>query len=70
MFCWCLLTGVRPKSDFLLADPLLLVEVGVELVRQCVLQGLLGAKPLIPQDIGTALVEEQYRKSLNTGAKK
>ena len=41
------MTGVRPKSDF--AEPLLLLEIGLELVRQIVLQYIVRIEPLVPQ---------------------
>ena len=54
------MTGVRPKSDF--AQPLLLLDITLELLRQIFLQYVWGAKPLVPQDIGVQMVDEQAKK--------
>lgn len=56
------MTGVRPKSDFL--QPLLVVDICLEFVRQFVIQNVLRYPPLAPQDIGRDVVQKQYLNSL------
>eukprot|EP00981_Chlorochromonas_danica_P007820 scaffold1884_cov343-Ochromonas_danica.AAC.37 len=46
------MTGVRPKSDFLQLD--LLADLVVELTRQIIIQYILRKPPLIPADLGVA----------------
>ena len=54
------MTGVRPKSDF--AQPLLLAEITVELVRQFFIQYVMRYPPLVPQDIGKEVVDANASK--------
>ena len=54
------MTGVRPKSAFL--QPGLVAEVAIEIVRQVILQYVLRAKPLIPDNIGQKTVDDQVGK--------
>lgn len=49
------MTGVRPKSDFM--QPHLLFDITVEVCRQIVLQYIMGKRPLIPVDVGQAVVD-------------
>ena len=51
------MTGVRPKSEFLRLD--LLVDISFEFVRQVFLQYVLRVPPLIPTDIGLDVVKKQ-----------
>jgi len=51
------MTGVRPKSDFL--QPLLLLEIGAELVNQFVVQFIFRREPLMPANIGMDMVRKQ-----------
>ena len=53
------MTGVRPKSDF--AQPLLLAEITIELVRQIVIQYVLRYPPAVP-DIGQRIVDSYAGK--------
>ncbi|CAE7358379.1 unnamed protein product, partial [Symbiodinium microadriaticum] len=54
------MTGVRPKSDF--AQPLLVLDIALELVHQLFIQYILLTKPLIPVDIGVDIVKKQSGK--------
>lgn len=54
------MTGVRPKSDFLKFD--LLFELAGECMRQIILRYILRKKPLIPNDIGLASVNSNFGK--------
>lgn len=54
------MTGVKPKSAFMQPD--LLIEITIELIKQIVLQYVFMKKPLVPMDIGQAVVNEQYGK--------
>ena len=51
------MTGVRPKSAFF-EDPLLLVQLAAETVRQVVLQYVLRTPSLVPKDIGQVVVDK------------
>ena len=51
------MTGVRPKSDFL--QPLLCVEITMELIRQIIIQYILCIPSLLPNHIGTEIVKKQ-----------
>lgn len=51
------MTGVKPKSDFL--QPGLLLDITVEIVRQFFIQYILRREPLIPYDIGRSVLEHQ-----------
>lgn len=54
------MTGVRPKSDFVQVG--LMLEISFELIRQIFFQYVLQIEPLVPQDIGMSAVEEQAEK--------
>lgn len=54
------MTGVRPKSDF--AQPLLLFEITIELLRQIFIQYVMCYPPLVPQDIGKEIVDANATK--------
>jgi len=60
------MTGVRPKSDF--AQPLLLAEIGIELLRQIFIQYIMRYPPLVPQDIGQSVVDANAGKKTGTFA--
>ena len=51
------MTGVRPKSEFLRLD--LLVDISFEFIRQVFLQYVMRVPPLIPTDIGLDVVKKQ-----------
>ena len=46
------MTGVKPKTSFF--DPLLLLALSVETIRQIFVQRLLRYQPLVPPDIGVS----------------
>jgi hypothetical protein len=54
------MTGVRPKSDFM--QPLLLLEIAAELVSQIFLQYVWGKKPLMNAEVGVELIDKQAKK--------
>jgi menaquinone-9 beta-reductase len=54
------MTGVRPKSDFL--QPLLLLDITLELIRQIFLQFVWGKKPLMNTEVGVEIVNKQAAK--------
>ena len=54
------MTGVRPKSDFL--QPLLVAEISLEILRQLFVQYVLRSKALVPQEIGQKVVDAQAGK--------
>ena len=56
-----IMTGVKPKSDFLQLK--LALPVALYLMREIVVQKFLRRPPLIPQDIGQALVDKHYQAS-------
>lgn len=58
------MTGVRPKSDFLLR-PKLLLDIVVEYLHQFVIQYLLRRPPLAPADIGEAVVARKEAAKKN-----
>ncbi|CAB9530988.1 Conditioned medium factor receptor 1 [Seminavis robusta] len=58
-----IMTGVKPKSDFLQVK--LAVPITFYLLREIVLQYILRQPPLVPQDIGTALVEKYCHSNNN-----
>lgn len=55
------MTGVKPKSYFVWQIDLWL-EICVEIVRQCFVQFVFRSKPLIPDDIGREIVDQQAGK--------
>jgi geranylgeranyl reductase family protein len=55
------MTGVKPKSHFVLQFDLLL-DITAEIVRQFFIQKILRAKPLIPDDIGQEVIDQQAIK--------
>jgi hypothetical protein len=54
------MTGVRPKSDFM--QPLLLLEIATELVHQIFLQYVWKKKPLMNTEVGVDLINKQAKK--------
>jgi hypothetical protein len=60
------MTGVRPKSDFM--QPLLLAEITVALVRQFVIQYVCRYEPLMPANIGLEIVRKQASGKQAAGA--
>lgn len=52
-----IMTGVRPKSDFL--QPLLCIEITMELIRQIIIQYILCIPSLMPNHIGSEIVKKQ-----------
>ena len=56
------MTGVRPKSDFL--QPLLVADVTFEIVRQIFIQFILQRAPLVPTNIGSDVVKKHHLSSL------
>jgi hypothetical protein len=60
------MTGVRPKYEFL--QPGLLLDISLELVRQVVLQYVLGYKPLMPDTIGVEMVRKQASMKAQAGS--
>lgn len=60
------MTGVRPKSDFV--QPLLLAEITLELVRQFVIQHVLRFEPLMPTNIGMEVVRKQASNKQAAGS--
>jgi hypothetical protein len=60
------MTGVRPKSDFV--QPLLLAEITLELVRQFVIQHVLRCEPLMPTNIGMEVVRKQASNKQAAGS--
>lgn len=54
------MTGVRPKSDFM--QPLLILEITMELVSQIFLQYIWGKKPLMNTEVGVETVRKQAAK--------
>jgi len=54
------MTGVRPKSDFV-KDISLVSEVAIEILKQIIIQYILFKKPLIPTSIGVDIVEKHYK---------
>ena len=65
MFIRLLLPGVRPKSEF--SNPVLLLDIACEIIRQFILQYVLCYPPLIPQNIGKKIVDDQFAKKKTTG---
>jgi len=59
------MTGVRPKSDFL--QPLLLLEIGLELVNQFVVQYVFRRAPLMIDNIGVDMVAKQAASKAKAG---
>jgi hypothetical protein len=51
------MTGVRPKSDFLQID--LVFDLALEVVKQFVIQYIFRRKPLLRDDIGVDIVNKQ-----------
>lgn len=51
------MTGVRPKSDFL--QPFLILDISLELIRQVFLQFVWGMKPLMNTEVGMEIVNKQ-----------
>jgi hypothetical protein len=51
------MTGVRPKSDFL--QPLLILDIALELTRQIFLQYVWGKQPLMNTEVGMEIVNKQ-----------
>ena len=60
------MTGVRPKSDFL--QPLLLLEIGLELVNQFVVQYVFRRAPLMVNNIGVEMVAKQAASKAKAGS--
>ena len=56
------MTGVRPKSDF--AQPLLLLEITIEMIRQFFIQYIFCYPPLVPPHIGMNIVNKQIPRKL------
>ena len=56
--------GVRPKSEF--SNPVLLLDIACEIIRQFILQYVLCYPPLIPQNIGKKIVDDQFAKKKTT----
>lgn len=54
------MTGVKPKSAFLQPD--LLIELALETGKQILLQYVLRKQPLVPQDIGQEVIDNQAGK--------
>ncbi len=54
------MTGVRPKSAFV--QPLLLLDISFELLRQFFIQYILRTPPLMPADVGLDVVLKQANK--------
>ena len=54
------MTGVKPKSAF--CQPLLMLDIGVELMRQMFIQWVLRRPPLMKDDIGLEMVAKQAGK--------
>lgn len=60
------MTGCRPKSHFLTADPRLVVDVALAVVSQFVQQKVFRRPPLQPPDVGLAALQARRRKEQQT----
>jgi hypothetical protein len=60
------MTGVKPKSEF--ARPDLLLDITFEIVRQFFIQYILRRPPLVPQEIGKIVVDDQAAKRQKAAA--
>ena len=54
------MTGVKPKSEFL--QPGLIIEITFEMAKQFFIQYILMRKPLVPFDLGKAVVDANANK--------